>query len=790
MKAVLSNRIILNVDKELQERIISELTYRIPQKYAKLNTGPEIIKTFSRLKDGIFSIPSGRMDLIPADYEIIDKRVLVPVEFPKFKFPLRESQQVVFDDIDDNAIVNAPVSWGKTFAAIAIATKLSQKTLVVTHTTMLRDQWVKEVEKTLGIEAGVIGSGKFNIDSPIVIGNVQTLTRCIPQISDVFGTLILDECLDYESLIFTKEYGSIKLGTIVNKKLKVTVRSLDPTTGMEVFKPVVRWFKHPEEKCLRISHSIGSIKATKNHNFYIEEDGNIVKKQAQELNYDDRLIFTLNAHKSLLELKESSLPIILGCVLGDGNLSKPNPTTGATRIRITQGEAQLYYLLYKEKLLNSIMPDSTLHEGNSGYSNSLIYQIATLSFIDSYNLYDSLYTDGKKKKISKYLASKLNVLSWSLIYQDDGSGGANNVSFSFCELDIDSIDLLGKSLINNNLCNDYYIYTCKKGYNYLKLNANNSHIFYKEIAKYIHPTMRYKLPNSGTLDGFIEPIISKLHKDYYTRPILSIKEDYLTNGYRYNIEVEGTHTYFANNVLVSNCHHTPATTFSSIIDKCKARYKIGLSGTLERKDGKHVVFNDYFGFNIYKPDPENCMTPEVLIVNTDIIMPSGSSWADKVTNLENHTIPYRKLVVELADSAVNVGHKVLVVGARVDFLEKCARESQNPAAVITGAVKRMQDRQDILDSISTGDKHIIYGTCSIFAEGISQNDLSCIILATPINNDPMLTQLIGRIVRLKEGKKQPLIIDINLKGSQTANQARHRYSHYLRKGYKIRVLDK
>jgi PP-loop superfamily ATP-utilizing enzyme len=118
------------------------------------------------------------------------------------------------------------------------------------------------------------------------------------------------------------------------------------------------------------------------------------------------------------------------------------------------------------------------------------------------------------------------------------------------------------------------------------------------------------------------------------------------------------------------------------------------------------------------------------------------------------------------------------------------KDSQNPAAAITGAIKNMQDRQDILDSVATGDKHIIYGTCSIFAEGISQNDLSCIILATPINNDPMLTQLIGRIVRLKEGKRQPLIIDINLKGSQTANQARHRYSHYLRKGYKIRVLDK
>ena len=42
-----------------------------------------------------------------------------------------------------------------------------------------------------------------------------------------------------------------------------------------------------------------------------------------------------------------------------------------------------------------------------------------------------------------------------------------------------------------------------------------------------------------------------------------------------------------------------------------------------------------------------------------------------------------------------------------------------------------------------GEKDILFGTQSIFSEGISLDVLSCLVLATPINNEPLLTQLIG-----------------------------------------------
>ena len=145
MKAVISNRIYLDVTDKYKEELNKALTYTIPSYNPK--DPPIVIKNMARIKTNLVSIPVGRMDLIPEGYEIVDKREQVPVELPDFKFDLRESQKEVYDAIEDNAIINAWVSWGKTFTGLAIAGKLGQKTLVVTHTVPLRNQWAKEVEK-------------------------------------------------------------------------------------------------------------------------------------------------------------------------------------------------------------------------------------------------------------------------------------------------------------------------------------------------------------------------------------------------------------------------------------------------------------------------------------------------------------------------------------------------------------------------------------------------------------------------------------------------------------------
>ena len=225
---------------EVQERIDKELTYTIPT-HNPLDP-PEVIKNMGIIRNGLVSLPIGRTDLIPSNYEIVDRRVNKPVEFPKFRFDLRASQKKVYDEIEDNAIINAWVSWGKTFTGLAIAGKLGQKTLVVTHTVPLRNQWAKEVEKVYGIKPGIIGSGQFDLDAPIVIGNTQTLYRNVDKIRKEFGTVILDEMHHVSSPTFSKildtNYCRYKIGlsgTIERKDGKHVV--FRDYFGNTLFKP-------------------------------------------------------------------------------------------------------------------------------------------------------------------------------------------------------------------------------------------------------------------------------------------------------------------------------------------------------------------------------------------------------------------------------------------------------------------------------------------------------------------------------------------------------------------------
>ena len=428
MKAVISNRIYLQVTDEYKEVLSKELTYTIPSYNPK--DPPIVIKNMARIRGGLVTIPVGRTDLIPEGYEIVDTRINMPVELPRFKHDLRSSQKDVYDEVEDNCIINAWVSWGKTFTGLAIAGKLGQKTLVVVHTVPLRNQWTREVENVFGFTPGIIGSGKFNISPPIVIGNTQSLYRNIPRVSKEFGTVILDEM-----------------------------------------------------------------------------------------------------------------------------------------------------------------------------------------------------------------------------------------------------------------------------------------------------------------------------------------------------------------------HHVSSPTFSKVIDASYARYKIGLSGTIERKDGKHVVFRDYFGNKVIKPPKENYMTPKVHVYRSDIRFMDGAKtpWATKVTELSYNEEYLHSVAMLAAVYAEKNGHKVLVVSDRVHFLQTCAKLAGDRAICITGEIPH-EDRETLMSKITSGEANILFGTQAIFSEGISLDDLSCLILGTPVNNEPLLTQLIGRIIRQYDGKKQPTVVDVHLIGKTAKRQASARLGYYIKQGYEVSTL--
>ena len=573
MKVILSDRAYLKPDETLLERFKVNLCYESQGSFA--NAPIKYTHNWGPVMRGTYWIPVERLDLLQ-DYEleIVDKRTLVPTEIPEPFFTLREDQQQVLDAVGDTALINAAPGWGKTVTALAVAHKLGQKTLIVCTTTTIRDMWVNEVEKFMDFTPGIVGSGKNDISQPITVGNIQTLTRNADKFKDKFGTIIFDECFDYETLVTLADGTTKKIGTIVNQKLTPEVRSYNESTGRWENKKVLRHFKNPQKTLRKLQLGNTSLRCTENHNIYVKSDRGVIKKQAKDLQIGD-------------------------LVLGD-------------------------------------------------------------SILEEYSLVEY------------------------------------------------------------------------KGYT--------------------------EVPATG--------------------------------GNRYNIEVEDNHNYIANGKLVSNCHHTPATTFSKLLLTSKARYKIGLSGTLHRRDGMHSAFKDFFGFNVLQPEINNTVPPTVHVYKSGCALPGNMlmPWADRVTQLTENEM-YRREVLALAKIYCQMGHKTILVSDRIEFLTYVHENTELRSALFIGDAD-LERRTEILGDMTNEGLDLICASQSLFSEGVSQNNLSCMILGSPISdNRSLLSQLAGRIMRIHEGKLDPILVDMSLSSEAGRSQARKRKAIYKMFGWKTEDVD-
>lgn len=236
-------------------------------------------------------------------------------------------------------------------------------------------------------------------------------------------------------------------------------------------------------------------------------------------------------------------------------------------------------------------------------------------------------------------------------------------------------------------------------------------------------------------------------------------------------------------VIMDEAHHCPATTFAETVDAFPARYRIALSGTMIRKDKKHVLFKDYFGDHVLKPEQANTMTPTIYTVKTGITLKPDGTWVEKINDLMQNE-SYRKAIAAITLREMEKGHAVLLVASRVEFLARVKEYVGEDCLLVTGDTP-FEERQKAKEQLLSGEKHAIAGSRQIFSEGISINRLSCLLLAEPMSNDSLLEQLIGRVQRMFDGKLEPIVIDMQFAGRNDRKQNNDRLAFYLKQGWEV-----
>src|SRR5206468_2548404 len=143
-----------------------------------------------------------------------------------------------------------------------------------------------------------------------------------------------------------------KIGKIVNRKLDVEVLSYNPETDRVEPRRITNWFNNgPAERFLQftVAKSGGNgraqFAATENH--LVRTPGGW--REAGELVAGDRVMLAERRR-----LSEQQWQVVLGSLMGDGNLSPNRSGRSGVRFRLGHGARQADYLDWKVSLLGNV----------------------------------------------------------------------------------------------------------------------------------------------------------------------------------------------------------------------------------------------------------------------------------------------------------------------------------------------------------------------------------------------------------------------------------------------------
>ena len=232
-------------------------------------------------------------------------------------------------------------------------------------------------------------------------------------------------------------------------------------------------------------------------------------------------------------------------------------------------------------------------------------------------------------------------------------------------------------------------------------------------------------------------------------------------------------------IICDECHRiagspTQLSMFSKVLSSLSARHKYGLSATVHRADGMIKATFSLIGEIVYTV-PDEAIADKVMRVG---IKPVGTGVPISRDCLNTDgTLNFAKLINYLCDNFDRLrtisdaiyserDHSCLILSDRLEHLERLMMllpaTMQPYAVMISGKMtskKGKAEREQALEDMRTGKKKYLFATYSLAKEGLDIPRLERLFMATPQKDYAVITQSIGRIARVFEGKADPIVYD-------------------------------
>jgi superfamily II DNA or RNA helicase len=228
-------------------------------------------------------------------------------------------------------------------------------------------------------------------------------------------------------------------------------------------------------------------------------------------------------------------------------------------------------------------------------------------------------------------------------------------------------------------------------------------------------------------------------------------------------------------VIVDECHRTPARTFTHVLSKLNSFFVLGLSATPYRVDPNSTKVIYYFvGDRVHSIKPEQLLEVngiararlEVHPTNFDFHLKSTSLYQEMITELVNDYHRNQLILHHVIESSKKSDGVSLVISDRVAHCEQLhtmLQELNVRSGVLTGQMGK-KERGAVHEQISKGGIKILIASSKLIVEGFDLPALDQLHIVIPMRYHGRVVQAIGRILRAKEGKKAVVhdYVDVNI----------------------------
>lgn len=225
-------------------------------------------------------------------------------------------------------------------------------------------------------------------------------------------------------------------------------------------------------------------------------------------------------------------------------------------------------------------------------------------------------------------------------------------------------------------------------------------------------------------------------------------------------------------MIIDECHHVPANTFSTVVKQFSAKYVLGLTATAYRKDKLEKLMHLYISdksitvnasTETSKDHPNSQVETQLLTRKTAFVANGEMEDFQEACRLviadENRNNQITDDIVQVLSSGV----KCLVLTERLEHCETLLalvrlKIKGIHAAVATGRMTKKQ-RERITKRLHQERFQLLIATGKLIGEGFDWPEVSHLFLAFPFSWKGKLIQYVGRIQRTYEGKAIAVVHD-------------------------------